>query len=163
MWASTPDQTPIAAQAPEDRQAPHEAGERARVVSESQQARMLSLYALTQRKQPGRPSDLARLRYIAAGEASAHLHLTLHGAIDLAADELLADTLDKVRAAPPCDITVDLSAVTFLCSAGLSLLAELNSHATASGHALTVMNPTPIVRRALHICGFDQVLTITGG
>jgi anti-sigma B factor antagonist len=107
-------------------------------------------------------ADFARLEYVADGPAGAHLRLALQGEVDLAERELLDGALEKVMTVPPCDVTVDLSAVTFLSSTGLSLIASINNHVTSSGHTVTLANPAPIVLRILQVCGFDQVIPVTG-
>jgi anti-anti-sigma factor len=118
--------------------------------------------AMTSTARPTRPREFARLSYVALGEGGGQLHLSLHGEIDLAAEELLRDTLEKVTAVPPCDITVDLAGVTFFSSIGLNMLAGLNNHVAATGHTVTVSNPARIVLRTLQLSGFDQVVTVTG-
>jgi anti-sigma B factor antagonist len=117
---------------------------------------------MTSIRNRGDAREFARLDYAATGPEGAHLRLTLHDDIDLAVAPLLQDTLDTLTAIAPCRVVIDLAEVTFLSSTGLSFLAAANNHATAHGHTVTVTNPAPIVRRVLHICGFDKVITIIG-
>jgi anti-sigma B factor antagonist len=60
---------------------------------------------------------------------------------------------------PPCiRIVVDLAAVTFLNSAGLTVLAEAHHLARADGIDLTVRGGSRTVVRPLHITGLWELL-----
>ncbi|MCW2504766.1 MAG: Anti-sigma factor antagonist [Actinomycetia bacterium] len=107
-------------------------------------------------------AEFARLEYTATGADGPHLQLALRGEIDMAAVPLLRDALDKVTTMPPCPVTVDLAAVTFLCSTGLNFIAAVNKHVTGHGHTVTITNPAVVARRALQVCGFDRVIAIVG-
>jgi anti-anti-sigma factor len=100
--------------------------------------------------------------YLADTDDGEDLRLVLHRDIDLAVHALLHDTMDKVTALPPSNLTVDLTNVTFLSSEGLGFLAGLNTYLNATGHTTTLHAPAPIVLRALQICGFDHAFRITG-
>lgn len=53
------------------------------------------------------------------------------------------------------DVTVDLSAVTIMTSAGLGFIERLDQRVRARGGCFGVENPSPIVRRLLDIVDFD--------
>ena len=59
-------------------------------------------------------------------------------------------------------VVLDLTAVTFLNSAGLVVVAQAHEHARARGISLTLRGGRPIVLRALTIAGFAQLITGDG-
>lgn len=107
------------------------------------------------------PQDASDPRVTWHVDADQGWRIALRGDIDVMAGPELDAVLDAVTAADPADILVDLTAVDFLASAGLGFLAPLCNHADPAGHTTTLHNPTPIVRRALTVMGFDHVFTIT--
>ncbi len=58
-------------------------------------------------------------------------------------------------------LTVDLTAVTFMDSTGLSALIRMNLAATASSKRFDIRDPSPQVRRLIAMTGLDAVLTLT--
>jgi anti-anti-sigma factor len=58
------------------------------------------------------------------------------------------------------DIAVDLAAVTFMDSSGISVLIGAHQQSADLGHRLTLRSLSPAVAKVLKITGVDSVLTI---
>jgi len=58
------------------------------------------------------------------------------------------------------DVAVDLAAVTFMDSSGISVLIGADRQSADLGHRLTLRSPSPAVVKVLKITGVDEVLTI---
>ncbi|GAB3198296.1 STAS domain-containing protein [Geodermatophilus arenarius] len=82
------------------------------------------------------------------------------GEVDCASAPLLRRELDGALAADPRVVTVDLEAVTFLDSAGLSALAVAHRTAEAQGTRLRVLVGTRAVARALQVTGLWDLLGV---
>ena len=91
-------------------------------------------------------SDGPAVRVIARGE------------VDSASAPLLRAEIDVVLDDGPTQIVIDLDAVTFLDSAGLSVLAGAHRRATAQGVAMRVLASSRAVIRPLQITGLWQLL-----
>jgi anti-sigma B factor antagonist len=108
-----------------------------------------------------RPSRrLEAIRLHRSGTDAPHTRIVLADEIDLVYQEHLDTAFEAVVTAAPADVTVDLTEVTFLGSVGLNFLVQLHLRVTRAGHRCTVLNPAPIVRRALASTGLDGLLTI---
>lgn len=81
------------------------------------------------------------------------------GEIDLIARPRLNEVIEQVTAAPPGEIFVDVTDVSFLGSEALSFFAALHAHVTPT-HQVVLYGPNRSARRSLELTGFDQVLTI---
>jgi anti-anti-sigma factor len=77
--------------------------------------------------------------------------LRLSGEIDIATCPTLVEALNAVVAHPGGDVLLDCSRVTFFGVAGVGALVEARKELDRSGRRLVVRNPSPIVRRVLHI------------
>lgn len=86
--------------------------------------------------------------------------VVLAGELDGAAAVSLTEQLRQVTTDLVGDLVVDVGLLTFIDSTGLSLLVSLDKKVRASGHALTLADPTPMARRLLEITALDQILTI---
>jgi anti-anti-sigma factor len=82
------------------------------------------------------------------------------GELDGAGAVSLIEELRQVTADLVGDLVVDVGLLTFIDSTGLSMLVSLDKKVRASGHSLTVADPTPMARRLFEITALDQVLTI---
>lgn len=84
----------------------------------------------------------------------AHPVLHASGDIDMtSAPELTDIGLRTLDTGAPSGVTVDLSAVTFLDSSGISALVAVNRHALENGQTFTLRAVPPAA---------DRVLTLTG-
>jgi anti-sigma B factor antagonist len=66
--------------------------------------------------------------------------------------------LRAVAAGPP--VVVDLGALSFCDSTGLSLLVTTQERATAAGSTLAIRNASPRIRRLLEITGIDTLIAL---
>jgi len=79
-----------------------------------------------------------------------------NGEIDIAtAGPLREELLALVEAEHPDHLVVDLRDVTFMDSSGLAVLIRVHKQQLQHGGDVTVINPTPSVRRILRITGLD--------
>jgi len=80
--------------------------------------------------------------------------LHVSGEVDMAvADDLLDAILRAGLTLVDTDLVVDLSAVTFLGSTGISVLVQARQQLSENSVSLRVVNPSPFV---------EQVFTVTG-
>lgn len=91
--------------------------------------------------------------------------LTVSGEIDLDSVPRLRAVLDEVLDDPgtgPAVIVLDLTAVTFLGSAGLAVLVDAHDRSAQRGAALKVVigGPGTPVARALQAAGLDEHLHV---
>ena len=87
--------------------------------------------------------------------------LEVAGELDLAASSTLRAALAEL-ADGSGDVTLDLSAVTFIDSVALSVLVHRHTELAAVGGRLIVTNPSPVVVRFLHLAGLFALLDIEG-
>ncbi|MGY2001635.1 STAS domain-containing protein [Blastococcus sp. SYSU DS1024] len=92
-----------------------------------------------------------------AGTA-AQPRLTVAGEVDCTSAPRVGAVLDELVDAAPREVVVDLTAVTFLDSAGLCALAAAHRKALAAGGQLRVLAATRAVIRPLQITGLWNLL-----
>jgi anti-sigma B factor antagonist len=88
------------------------------------------------------------------------LRIVVVGEVDLNSHPDLEQVGARAAAAPPGDVTVDLSQATFIDSTMLGFLAKVHTQVKESGHELTLLSPQRAVLRALSVVGFDKVMKI---
>ena len=82
--------------------------------------------------------------------------VTLKGRLDAAeSDRALAVLRGLDR-----PLTVDLSGLDYISSAGIGVLIETYKRLNASGHTLKLVNLLPRVRNIFAYAGLDRILTI---
>jgi anti-anti-sigma factor len=86
--------------------------------------------------------------------------ITAAGEIDLTNAECLRDSLLSAFNAGATAVVVDLTATTFLDSAGVTALVRASRRATASEAALRVAVTAPAVLRVLNLVGIDQLVPV---
>lgn len=86
--------------------------------------------------------------------------LSVTGQVDVATTGKLAGRIREALDGAPETIVVDLSAVAFFGSGGLSTLLEADGQARASGCRLVVVAGTGVVRRMLDRTKAQRRLTI---
>ena len=64
-----------------------------------------------------------------------------------------------IRGGAP-ELVIDLSAVDYLSSAGLKVIADLAAELTADGRALTVRSPSPAARLSLELAGMSAMFRV---
>jgi anti-sigma B factor antagonist len=87
----------------------------------------------------------------------ARARIVLAGDLDMSTVARARTIIDRACQGPPEQVVVDLSAVEFIDSHGLHLLAATHRALTADGCALVVLPPPKPVRRAFEITGLDQL------
>ena len=87
--------------------------------------------------------------------------LDVAGELDLAASSTLRAAMAELADGGD-DVTLDLSAVTFIDSTALSVLVHRHTEMAAAGRRLIVTNPSPVVVRILHLAGLFMLLDIEG-
>ncbi len=89
------------------------------------------------------------------------LRVELSGELDIATSaEVEARLVELEDADPPDRVVIDLRAVSFLDSTGLSLLINADRRARGAGRRLTVVSGTGVPRRILLTSGVDRLLEI---
>jgi anti-sigma B factor antagonist len=106
---------------------------------------------------PGPTDDLLTVETHAVDGAA---RLVLSGEVDCSTAPLLRRALDAAFADGSRSVTVDLEAVTFLDSAGLSTLAIAHRTAIGDGVRLRVLVGTRAVARALQVTGLWELLAV---
>ena len=86
--------------------------------------------------------------------------LALSGEIDIGRDAELSALVDAFLDSGSQDVLLDLSAVEFLDSSGLSALSRLRAIAVGRGGMLRLLAPQAPVRRVLDVSGVSNVCEI---
>jgi anti-sigma B factor antagonist len=85
--------------------------------------------------------------------------VTISGEVDLVTASDLRQALGEALLISP-RLVVDVGAVTFIDSTGLSALADAHRRAHDAGGALIVRHPSPMLKRLLEITRLDTLLTV---
>jgi anti-anti-sigma factor len=86
--------------------------------------------------------------------------LRLVGVLDVVSAPKLARCLEEVLAqSHPC-VTLDLGSLTFVDSAGVSVLIKAKRDAEANGRALVLRRPTEQVERVFALVGLGDWLAV---
>lgn len=90
--------------------------------------------------------------------------VSVRGELDLATVPVLRDRLDSMGevSESPSPLVIDLSAVTFIGSAGLALLVDLHNRCGERGTRLALVATGSVVPRAIQITALDQVFSVHG-
>jgi len=82
----------------------------------------------------------------------------LRGELDLATAPELSRVLDDALGRHRCAVTLDLTELTFLDSAGILLLVNAHHRAEAQGCLMILRAPCRSVLKALRLTGVDRLL-----
>lgn len=85
--------------------------------------------------------------------------LTVAGEVDLATAPALEIAIDAVLADKPAALVIDLSAVTFLASAGMAVLVATHKRA-GDATRIAVVADGPATSRQLKMTSLDQVFAL---
>lgn len=85
--------------------------------------------------------------------------LTLSGEVDVNTVPGWQEMATEALQHKPSTVVVDLSAVTFMDSSGLGVLAVLVRATRGTGATLYAVRPCPVVRRVITVCGLDGYFT----
>ncbi|MCZ7540982.1 MAG: STAS domain-containing protein [Anaerolineae bacterium] len=83
------------------------------------------------------------------------------GRLDNAHAASLTEHAENALAHGRPHLILDMSAVTFISSAGLRALVQIVKRTAAAGGSLTIVNPSEPVERVLELVGLDTVFRIT--
>jgi anti-sigma B factor antagonist len=88
--------------------------------------------------------------------------LSMSGDVDIATEAEWRERGEAVLAEHPelHDVTIDMSAVTFLDSRGMAVLVHLHAAALNRGGKLTLVGVPPRIVKALAVAGLDQVFQV---
>jgi anti-anti-sigma factor len=84
--------------------------------------------------------------------------LYVHGELDLSVVDILSDQLAAAEAAGHRVINLDLEALNFMDSSGLSVCIAASQRAANGGWRLDIVKPAPGVRRVFEISGLSVLL-----
>ena len=90
------------------------------------------------------------------------LHLRVSGEIDMASAGTLLDAIVSAEVPPGGRITLDLSGVAFMDSAGLSALVEAHRKHDGDGVEMTIVEAPRSVRKLFSLSGVDAYLRVDG-
>jgi anti-sigma B factor antagonist len=86
--------------------------------------------------------------------------VTIRGDFDLQVAASVAAKLAEVESTRPELLVLDLSALSFLDSSGMGVIAAAHARAEATARSFVVVNPPYGVRQAFALSKLDQVITI---
>jgi anti-anti-sigma factor len=102
-----------------------------------------------------------RLTVSTHSASDGRFRLAVAGELDIASVDELRAALSAALDQGPSAVLVDLDALTFMDSTGISALVAAHRQAAAGGVVLTVVNSRGIVRRVLELTG--TLSQLTGG
>ena len=88
--------------------------------------------------------------------------LVLNGELDVVSAPELEQCLNDVLAEPQARVTLDLSELAFVDSAGMSVLIKAKQDAESNGRTLVLGRATEQVQRVFALVGLADWLTIEG-
>jgi anti-anti-sigma factor len=91
--------------------------------------------------------------WVARTDDTAGITLALHGELDVAAAPQLEKLLDEVRHERHARVMLDLSELTFVDSAGVSVLIKAKKEAEEDGSEFVLRRPTAQVHRVFALVG----------
>jgi anti-anti-sigma factor len=104
------------------------------------------------------PAEGASMEVIIVDRPDGAVVVSLHGQLDLDTASQLHDVLASLLLQPSPRIVVDLAALTFCDSIGLSALAFAHRRCVEAGGYLRLCSPRPFLRRVLTVVGLSPRL-----
>ena len=102
--------------------------------------------------------DAAELNVAVTLPAAGHAEVTITGRLDAVAAPDLRATLDSIAHRGPQHLLIDLSAVSFVDSAGLAVLVRARRESRLRGGDVVIVSPTlPDAMRVFRLTQFDHV------
>ncbi|MDT5229414.1 MAG: anti-sigma factor antagonist [Mycobacterium sp.] len=86
--------------------------------------------------------------------------LSAEGIVDMAAAPALTDQIRAILRERPAALVVDLTAVNFLATAGLSVLMEANRRSEELAIPFRVVAQGPVTVKPMQLLGIDDLLAI---
>lgn len=96
---------------------------------------------------------------IAADRKGGLVVLTVRGSIDILTAPQLSDAVGEAISGVPAGLIIDISAVDFLSSAGMTALVTAHDNIAPTGR-LAVVADGPATSRPMHLVGLDQTVTV---
>jgi len=87
-------------------------------------------------------------------------HVALRGKLTLLGVERLTGSVQENVADRGVNAIIDLAGVTFIASAGISMLLHCRKQLTAAGAKVVLLNPTPDVAHTLRTARMDKLFPI---
>ena len=97
---------------------------------------------------------------VATRNGTANVLLSVEGEVDLATAPELEGALQRALQSPARRLVVDLRAVQFLDSSGLSVLVRQDRLARAGERQLVIVKPPPQVHQVFELTGLSRHLTM---
>ena len=91
---------------------------------------------------------------------SGHSLVILSGELDTAATEQFADDLAPLMEGEGKEITVDLTELEFISSAGMRMLLKLNKNASATGGKVILKGMSDDIKQIFQLTGLDNMFEI---
>jgi anti-anti-sigma factor len=91
-----------------------------------------------------------------------HAIVAVVGEIDMARAPEVRHCLERCRAEGGLDVIIDLSDVTFLGSAGISVLVSVKRTLEQDGGRLALRYPSPVARKVLTLGGLASFFETVG-
>ena len=88
------------------------------------------------------------------------LHVTLAGELDISNVEKFEQDLMELEQPRPPLVVLDLRAVRFIDSTGLSLLLNADARARRQGRHVTIVSGNGAARRIMRTVALDQILDV---
>jgi len=96
---------------------------------------------------------------VSGAEQAYEIHLL--GELDMSTAPALRERLLGLAGDGPTHVTIDLSALSFVDSTGLSVLITGLKRIRQQGGDMALRSPTPATRRVLEITGLTEVFSIS--
>jgi anti-anti-sigma factor len=89
------------------------------------------------------------------------LHVTLEGELDISNVERFEEELMQLERPRPPLVVLDLRAVRFIDSTGLSLLLNADARARRQSRHVTIVSGNGAAKRIMRTVALDQILDVT--
>jgi anti-anti-sigma factor len=86
--------------------------------------------------------------------------LSAEGIVDMAAAPTLTDQIRAILRQRPAVLVIDLTGVTFLATAGMSVLMEANRKSEQLAISFRVVAQGPVTVKSMQLLGIDDLLAI---
>jgi anti-anti-sigma factor len=86
--------------------------------------------------------------------------VALHGDFTFAESASFRTVMDEIVAGNPTAVTVELSGLQTVDSAGLSMFVRMRERLASIGASVTLKNPSPLVDRVFSVVAFRKLFTI---
>lgn len=86
--------------------------------------------------------------------------VALHGDLTFAEGVSFRTVIDEVVAGKPTAVTVELSGLQTVDSAGLSMFVQMRERLASIGASVTLKNPSLLIERVFSVVAFRELFTI---